>query len=210
VFVALALCFGTSCIFSPNAGEIPPAPPPTLKKDSDVVDALSRAYQNRDDKLIASLLANDPDNNAEYLFILSDPTPDNETSWGYNEEVRIHQRMFHPEAPLPGDTPVDPNLWLQSLTITLSPKSTFTERTDLYTTNGGYLDSAKWRATAATYTTYLLFELAGNTDYRVEGEANFVVLEDRTKDIGDDGKFLLLIWEDLGSTAPKPAGQSPA
>jgi hypothetical protein len=210
LFVALALCFGTSCIFSPEAGEIPPAPPPTIENAADLIEALSRAYQQRDDKLFAKLLANDPENNAEYLFLLSDPTPENETQWGYSEEVRIHQRMFHPEAPLPGDTPVPPEIWLQSLTITLTPETAFSERTDLYTTEGGYLDPAKWRATSATYGTYLLFELAGETDYRVEGRADFVVIEDRTKDVGDDGKFLLLIWEDLGSAGKPDASQNPA
>ncbi len=209
-FVALALCFATSCIFSPEAGEIPPEPPPTIEVAADVIDALSRAYQQRDDKLFAKLLANDPENNAEYVFLLSAPTEQNETQWGYTEEVRIHQRMFHPEAPLPGDTPVPSDLWLQSLTITLTPVGAFTERTDLYTTDGGYLDPAKWRASAAKYTTYLLFELAGEIDYRVEGEASFVVIEDRTKDIGDDGKFLLLIWEDLGSPGSPAASQNPA
>jgi hypothetical protein len=212
LFVALALCFGTSCIFSPEAGEIPPSPPRKIEKPSDLIDALSDAYQQRNPELFAKLLANDPENHAEYLFLLSDPTPENETQWGYTEEVRIHQRMFRPESPLPGDTPVPPEIWLQSLTITLTPVGGFTERTDLYTTSeGGYLDPAKWRATAAKYTTYLLFELAGDTDYRVEGEASFIVIEDRTKDVGDDGKFLLLIWEDLGSTAPtKPAAHDPA
>jgi hypothetical protein len=177
---------------------VPPEPPP-IDSPEDLIQTLSRAYQQRDPDLFASILANDTSHNAEFLFLLSDPTPDNETQWGYVEEARIHQRMFRPHAPPPGDPPVPPEIWLQSLTITLTLEAEFAERTDLYTSEGGYLDRAKWRANSATYSTYLLFELAGDTDYRIEGRADFVVIDDLEKDTGDPGKFLILIWEDLGS-----------
>lgn len=177
---------------------VQPPPPAPIESAPEVVDALSRAYQQRDPELLASILAKDPENDAEYLFILSEPTPENETQWGYTEEVRIHQRMFQPQAPLPGDTPVPPELWLEGLTITLTAETEFKERTDFYITEGGYLNRDKWIATSASYTTYLLFELQGETDYRIEGRADFVVVEDREKQVGEPGKFLLLIWEDLG------------
>ena len=157
-------------------------------------------------------MANDPDNNAEYLFLLSAPSETGETQWGYLEEVRIHQRMFHPESPPPGDSPVPAEVWLQALTINLSPNEIFSERPDLYSLNGGAdgkLDPALWRATDASYGTNLFFDLAGETDYRVEGTANFVVIENLTKDVGDAGKFLIFIWEDVGSPA-KTAADSPA
>jgi hypothetical protein len=38
-----------------------------------------------------------------------------------------------------------------------------------------------------------------DTDYRVDGRANFVVIENRTKQLGEAHKFLLYRWEDLGS-----------
>ena len=52
----------------------------------------------------------------------------------------------------------------------------------------------------------MLFDLAGDVDYKVEGEANFVVLEDKTKQVGESGKFLIYIWEDLGASVPAAVG----
>ena len=204
LLLALATCLWTGCIFNPEKGVVPPEPPPVIDSPEAVVSALSRAYQNRDIDLFKSLLANDPDRNAEYLFLLSAPTDLGETQWGYDEEVRIHQRMFNPESPPPGDPPVDAKLWLQSLQITLTRQETFGERTDLYTTNGGSLDPTIWRAKDARYTTYVFFDLS-ETDYKVEGEALFVVLEDLTKNVGDVGKFLLYIWEDIAAPPAKTA-----
>ena len=205
LLLALATCLWTSCIFSPPTGVIPPEPPPIIDSPAAVVSALSRAYQTRDLALFTSLLANDKARGAEYLFLLSAPTDIGETQWGFQEESRIHQRMFKPESPPPGDPPVASELWLQSVTITLTPKESFAERPDLYTTNGGSLDPAIWRAKDASYTTYVFFDLAG-TDYKVEGEANFIVIEDLTKVVGDTGKFLLYIWEDIntGTGGGKP------
>jgi len=200
----LVLPLALICLIQPACDDSEPFVPVPAPIDSPdkLIQTLARAYAERRPELFASILANDADHQAEYLFLLSDPTPENETQWGHAEETRIHRRMFDPAHPDPGDTAVPPAIWLQNLTITLTLEGEFTERTDLYTAQGGYLDRAKWKATAATYSAFILFELAGDTDYRVEGRANFVVLEDLEKPIGDAGKFLLLIWEDLGSSYP--------
>ena len=172
-------------------------PPPAPDSPEKVVAALARAYQTHDPALLASLLA--PESGPEYIFLLSAPTDLGEIQWGYAEEVRIHQRMFDPQHPLEGDPPVASELWLKSLTITLTPEEPFAERTDLYTTHGGALDPAIWRAADASYATYVFFDLEG-TDYKVEGEANFIVIENLTKNVGDPGKFLLYIWEDIATS----------
>ncbi len=182
---------------------------PSSRLDSPeaLIQALARSYLTRDSALFASLLANDPSRNAEYLFLLSEPTPQQETQWGYQEEVRIQIRMFHPESPDPGDPIVPADLWMQSLQITLTPLEPFGERGDLYSENHGLdgkLDPELWKASDARYSTYVLFDLTG-TDYKVEGEANFVVIEDLTKPVGESGKCLLYIWEDLGASAPAGA-----
>jgi len=208
--LALATCLAAGCIFSPTEEVIPPTPPPPIDSEAALIDALSRAYQTRDVDLLKSLLAHDPDRNADYFFVLSAPTDLGETQWGYTEEVRIHQRMFHPEAPPPGDPEVATDLWMQALTITLTKQENFAPREDLYsvTEGDGKLDRNIWRVTDARYSTYVFFDLTG-TDYKVEGYANFVVLEDLTKVVGDPGKFLIYIWEDLLGTA-KPASADPA
>ena len=46
----------------------------------------------------------------------------------------------------------------------------------------------------------VFFQLQGETDFLVTGRAYFTVITDLTKNIGDPGKFLILRWEDLGST----------
>ena len=213
LLLALATCVWTGCIFSPETGIIPPEPAPPIDSPDALIQALSRSYLTRNSDLFASLLANDPSHNADYLFILSAPTDLGETSWGYDEEARIQKRMFHPESPDPGDPQVDSKYWLQSLQITLTALESFGERGDLYSENHGLdgkLDPDLWKASDARYTTYVLFDLTG-TDYKVEGEANFVVIEDKTKVVGDAGKFLIYIWEDLGcpNCPPKPQAGNP-
>ncbi|UCE02047.1 MAG: hypothetical protein JSW67_12405 [Candidatus Latescibacterota bacterium] len=204
--IALALLFSSGCIFSPETGEIPPPPPIVIDSPEKVIDALSRSYQERSPELFQALLANDADRNARYLFILSEPTELGETQWGWEEEVRVHKRMFRPESPDPGDQPVPPQFWLESVTITLTAQANFTERTDLYTTNGGDLDPTIWRARDARYNTNVFFGMAGETDFQVEGEANFVIIEDLTKAEDDfNGKFLLYIWEDFQTPAKAEA-----
>ena len=200
--LALVACL-VCVLFAPACEDsVDPKPPEqAIRSPQEVIAALSRAYQTRDPELLASLLSPDP--GAEYLFLLSAPTDIGETQWGYSEEVRIHYRMFHPEWPLPPEPPIHPDLWMQSVTITLTPQQRFTERQDLYAAGG--LDSLRWRAAEARYTTYVYFDLAG-TDYKVEGEANFIVIDDRAKQLGDAGKFRLYIWEDI---APSPSAASP-
>jgi len=211
-FQALALLFLSGCIFSPEQKTIEPPKAPTIKKPEDVISSLSFAYQYRNLDLLQSLLANDPARHAEYLFLLSDPTDQGETQWGYVEEVRIHRRMFKPEDTLPGETPVPPELWLSSISIHLTQSAPFQERTDLYSANGGAdgkPDPAIWKISDARYGTDVFFETQGDQspDFQVTGEANFVVIEDKTKQIGDPGKFLLYNWEDIKPPA-KPQGSA--
>jgi hypothetical protein len=103
---------------------------------------------------------------------------------------------------------VDRDLWLVSIDIQLEPQTEWTERLDLYLsdTNPSGLNPTRWKVTDAQYHTYVLFTLQGTTSYQVNGRANFVVVEDLTKNVGDDRKFLIYRWEDLGSlsavTAP--------
>ena len=176
---------------------LPPPPEPAIDSPATAVSALERAYRQRNPELLQSLLANEPGANAQYLFLLSAPTGLGETEWDYSEEVRIHQRMFRPDQ---ADPVVPSELWLQSIQVTLTPLEGFQVRQDLYSANvgqDGRLDSHRWRVMDARYSTYVLFDLAG-WDYKVEGEANFVVLEDLTKKTGEAGKFLLFLWKDLG------------
>jgi hypothetical protein len=214
-FQALALLFLSGCIFSPEQKTPEPIKQPEIKKPEDVIGTLKYAYQVMNSKVFVSILANQPERgNAAYLFFLSEPTDLGETNWGYTEEARIHQRMLDPEDTPAGDPPVPPERWLSSISINLTQLTPFQERTDLYSTSvpvgaDGKLDPAIWIARDSRYGTDVFFDTQGENDFQVTGEANFVVIEDKTKQVGDSGKFLLYIWEDL-LTTPKPqAGERP-
>jgi hypothetical protein len=182
-----------------------------LDSDAAVVDGLEFAYRTRDVDLFTALLANDRGRNAGFLFLLSEPTEEGETQWGHETEARVHRRMFRPYDTLPGELPVPNDLWLQMVDITLTPLTEFSERTDLYSSDGGadgLLVPELWRAVSALYSTNVFFGMLGDTDYQVNGQADFVVIEDLTKDVGDAGKFLLFIWEELGSPSEPTASSS--
>jgi hypothetical protein len=206
---ALASIAITGCIFSPEVGDVPPEPPIVIDSPPKLIEALERAYRTRSYDDFVKLLANDPDRNAEYLFLLSEPTEEGETQWGYETEARAHLRMFNPQSTPPGDLPVPNDLWLQTVDITLTPNTEFSERTDLYSSDGGadgLLDPEVWRAESALYSANVFFGMLGDTDYQVNGQADFVVIEDLAKSGGESGRFLLFIWEDLGTPGqPKPS-----
>ena len=107
--------------------------------------------------------------------------------------------MFHPENVPAGDLPVPPQYWLASITINLTQMVEFQPRTDLG------LDPTKWEATEARYGTHVLFDLQGPTDYEVNGEADFIVINDLSKAAGEERKFMLYRWTDRGGGTPKPA-----
>lgn len=176
----------------------PPNPYPVLDSETALVKTLEIAYSKLDLDKFQSLFP--PPENANYLFLLSEVTSGGETSWGVTEEKRIHRRMFQPQKPLLGENPVPPENWLQSVDIALTPETEFFERPDLYrsSSNPAGLDPAKWRATQARYGAYLLFQLAGTTDYQIDARENFVVIEDLTKPgAADPGKWFLYRWQDL-------------
>jgi hypothetical protein len=201
----------TGCIFSPDKKEIIVGGgegPKVVQNPDDLIQNLAVAYRNRNITDFAALLANDPTNKAEYLFQLDSPQLEN---WDYNEEVRIHQRMFEPESTPPGQSPVPAEYWLAAIQITLTRSAEFTERTDLYesASNPTGLPKDKWFASDAIYATDVFFDTQ-DTDFQVTGRANFVVIEDLTKNIGDAGKFLILQWNDLGASKPSASEQLPS
>ena len=201
IALALVAALATACADDPVTPSDPVSRFPIDSPDK-VIEAVERAYQTRDYDLFKPLLANNAECNAEYLFILSEATEEGETQWGYETELRAHRRMFEPQNTLPGELPVPNDLWLQSVDITLTRQADWTERTDLYSSDGGddgLLDPTKWRAVSVVYSTDVFFSMAGEVDYQVTGQADFVVIEDLAKTGSEPGRFLLLIWEDLGA-----------
>jgi hypothetical protein len=103
---------------------------------------LARAYRERDFDRYAGLFTAAADE-APYYFFLNSPV-NGIDNWDLTEELRIHRRMFKPEAPLPGESPVPAELWLVSITINLSrTAAVWMERTDLYKTAPILMDSSR-------------------------------------------------------------------
>jgi hypothetical protein len=179
------------CDSPSRARKTPPNPYPVLDSEMALIKTLEMAYHRRDFDKFVSLLASQ--DSVGYRFLPGEQNS-GEFSWGAAEETRIHRRMFQPQVPVPGESPVRPELWLQAVDITLTPRSEFVKRPDLYrsVSNPDGLDPARWRATEATYGTFVLFQLAGSTDYQVEARAAFVVIEEEAKlHVNDPGKWLL-------------------
>lgn len=162
---------------------------------------LARAYSDLDDDCYASLFADEARHGVDFRFVLFEPNAAGEREWGYAEEMRIHRRMFRPDALLPGDGEVPPHLQVRSIDCTLVPQRSFRERFDLYRSEmdpAAPLDRHRWRAAEAEYRTAVVWHLETGATFRIAGFARFVVIEDRTLPADAPGKLLLYRWEDLG------------
>ena len=108
LFAALVPVLMTGCIFSPEQNPPPDDQQGPKKVDSHdaLIQNLVISYQKQDINLFTGLLANDKGNKAEYLFIPDDKANTGDDQWGYEEEIRVHQRMFEPQNTPVGQTPV--------------------------------------------------------------------------------------------------------
>jgi len=165
----------------------PPRIDPIYVGPEGLIRKLVAVYQQRDYAAFANLFPN-----------ATDPVPI-DPIWA--EGRRIHRRMFEPESPLPGETPVPQELWLRSISITLKQLGIFTERPDLYRSllNPDGLDANVWKAMDCMYHANLFFDTQGPTDYQVDCLVDFVVIENLAKGRDEDRKFLIFRWEELAA-----------
>ena len=175
-----------------------------VRSQFELIDVLAHAYRNMDLDLYATLFANSRQHQVEFTFVLYEPSADGEEAWGYDEEMRIHRRMFRPADVQPGERPVPRHLWVRSIDVTLVPLGGWSERFDLYRSEHnpvGPLDRHRWRATSTEYSTSVTWHTFAGSTMHIEGQARFVVIEDLTKSAGEPGKLLVFRWEDLGPAA---------
>jgi hypothetical protein len=205
VISSLTVLVGVSCNDSVEVQRSWPCP--IADSPGELISKLASAYQTRNYDRFRSFFSTAGDG-APYLYSVDDSAG---TTWDVGEELRLHRRMFWPEDPLPGETPVRQDLWFVCIDIYLEPQTDWSLAPQYYRSAGnpGGLDPARWRAFAARYRTYVLFDLQGPTDYQVNGGATFVVIEDLTMEVCTDGKFLLYRWEDLGSIQIAAASPAP-
>jgi hypothetical protein len=174
--------------------------------EDELIQLLAKAYRERDFARYTDLFPTAADA-APFFFFLNAPV-NGIDNWDLTEELRIHRRMFKPGDPLPGETQVPTELWLVSITINLSrTAATWVERTDLYKTpaNPNGLDSNKWKVTEGEFHADIMFETQGDTDYRVDGRHNFIVIQDLEKTAGAPRRYVLYRWEDLDPPVPGPS-----
>jgi hypothetical protein len=187
---ALLFVVGLGC----GADEVtspPPPPPPPLASPAEVIEHLRAAYVALDYAGFAALFPADG-RGVDYTFILDEPDPvRGEQDWGLAEELEVHRRMFDPTHPLEGENPVPAALWVKSIAMSLTPSRDFEERPDFGL-------APPWRAWEAAYHPNFTLDLAGSTDYHLDGRVNFIVIEDTSLPAGSQGKFFIYRWEDLG------------
>jgi hypothetical protein len=179
-----------------GCGDDPATPrdEPVIDDAESLVTALASAYRALDPVRYESLLANDPAANATFTFAVTDSAGLVHNSWDFDSETSIHHRMFEPDQIPDGDPPLDQALWVESIDVTLSKHGEFVERDEFYrsASNPGGVDPARWRVSSASYSTDVFFQ---PPEFVVnDGDAEFVVIEDLTKDVGAAAKFRLLAW----------------
>ena len=174
---------------------------PAVASPADLIAVLSQAYRTLDLALYSTLFAHAPEHGVGYRFILERPSETGETSWDYDEEMRIHRRMFNPASIGGDEKPLPKALWVRSIDVELVRLTPFAERFDLYRSEQnptGELDRKLWRATDAVYATDVTWHTRGG-QMRIVGQARFIVIEDLLALVEAENKFLIYRWEDLGS-----------
>jgi hypothetical protein len=168
--------------------------PHAPRSEVELIGQLKKAYQTRDYDTFRRVF------HPDYQFYLNAPQPDGTDHWGLAEELRIHRRIFNPQDVTPPEPPVPQDLWSVSIDIQLNPRNEWHDAPGYYfdpITNPGGLQRERYSVTQADYVTDMFFQTQGETQYRVDGTANFVVVNDLSKALGADGKFLIYRWHDL-------------
>jgi hypothetical protein len=173
-----------------------------VESPADMVVLLAHAYRSMDLELYGALFAHEPGQGVGFRSVLNRPTEQGENDWGYDEEMRIHRRMFRPQTIGADEKPLPRELWVRSIEVQLQAITSFQERYDLYISEHnpmGELDRKQWRATDAVYATDVTWFTEGGATMHVVGQARFIVIEDRQASLGEPGKFRIYRWEDLGA-----------
>ena len=204
---AAMLCTAPVAFATLTAFPAPPAcrPEPSVAtapgSPGELIAALATAYSSMDLDRYAALFTNQAQHGIDFRFVLFEPNEKGEKEWGYDEEMRIHRRMFRPETIPSGDRPLPPELWARSIDAQLELVRDFEERWDLYRSEQhptGELDRHRWRVMDAVYATRVTWYLASDRSLAIAGQARFVVVEDLLTPARDPNRFLIYRWEDLG------------
>lgn len=204
--LAVVTCVAGVAAGAPRlAGEGPQHAIETLaeaESPADLIVLFAHAYRSMDLELYGTLFAHEPGQGVGFRFVLNQPTEAGEAEWGYEEEMRIHRRMFRPESIGADERPLPRELWVHSIQVQLVPLTGFHERYDLYISEHnpmGELNRKQWRATDAVYATDVTWLTQGGRMMRIVGQARFIVIEELHLPAGATGKFRIYRWEDLGA-----------
>jgi hypothetical protein len=186
------------------SSQTPVGPPTPVRIPSDqngVLAVLQTAYATRDIDLLASILAG-PEVGGGYRFFLGAVLPDGTTNWDRDEELRIHRRLFDAEKGLLPPDSIPEGFAGIAISGDFGRESDWREPLDPTPPVPGWpdpLDPTRWRRLEAWIRSDPVFGTTGPNEFRLEGHAFFVVVEELAKPLGTPGKFLLYRWEDDGS-----------
>lgn len=185
---------GCNSIFSPcvecnRPPPLPPPPPWAPINPDELVEFLKVVYQRKDADAMPRVL------HPDFEFVLNAAASEGTTSWDADAELRIHRRMFRPEAIPAAGPPLRSELWVVSVDIVLTA-----------ITNWEPLPDSTLELVHTFYNATVFFETQGEVDFRVESQQEFVVSIDRTKEHGQAGRFLLYRWVDRGASPAKAPG----
>src|SRR5262249_41506278 len=165
-----------------------PVPAPRASAAA-LVTSLASVYQQHDISRLRSLL------HPDFVYTSAAP-PGGPESLDAAAFLRIHETAFASTWVRPADLPVPLYTWVASGDASFMPTLSWSEDPDSYasTEHSAGLDRTLWRAEKARYVVGLTIEGEGDTAYLVRQTDEWVVAEDRSKDTGSAGKFLLYRW----------------
>ena len=172
--------------------------PVILDSPAEVIAALEAAYRSRDIEALERLLAHKADDGADFAFFSGRSAERPRRQWGRDTELALHRRMFRPDDTQGDGNPVPKEMWPLTIEIAFEPREEFSENTEFRPDDSqGGLDPSRWRTLGALYSSEAFLAMSGDDDLEVLDPTYFVVIEDRVKRPGSDGRFFLLYWFDL-------------
>ena len=187
--------FGGGCEFCAGGPPQPPIPD-VIRTPEELVQAVAASIEGLTPAIYRPLLFGD------FLYYV-DASVSGARSWNRDEELRIFDRMAHPQDYMNSDRPVPDNLWPTELDFVVTGTSNFTERSEYYASAGNPtgLNRSRWRVVAASFRINGNLHTTGASPLEFSSNTSAVVAEDMQAVRGAIDRFFLYRWFDSGMPA---------